>query len=180
LEQVNPGAICVSTEVYLMDVVAKPAQTCTKGEMVTVSLTGTARIASSRNDLAWWVATDGGDALTGTCLVDTLAEDGGKYTFTNNARVSYDLDTCGDVVVAGRGATTLTMSEIMASRAIPCTDDDGDGHLDVAICFSWNQYTNGRCDGTAPMVGDARVSCNCQNYNFPEVMVEEPHNLGPC
>jgi hypothetical protein len=134
--------------------------------------------------LAWWVATDGGDALTGTCLVDTLAEDGGNYVFTNNARASYDLDTCGDVVVAAsRGGTTLTMSEIMAPRAIPCTDDDGDGYLDVAICFSWNQYSDGRCDGTAPMVGDANAksSCNCQNYNFPEIMVEEPlKDNGPC
>jgi hypothetical protein len=181
LEQVNPGAICVSNEVYLTDVVASPAQSCTMGEMVTVALTGTAQIASSRNDLAWWVATDGGDALTGSCIVETLAEDEGDYVFTNNARASYDLDSCGDVAVMYPTSTSLT-TEIMATRSIPCTDDDHDGHLDVAICFSWNQYTDGRCDGSMPMVGDA-TSCNCQNYNFPEIIVEEEthvHDRAPC
>lgn len=80
----NKGdVICSSKEVYL-DFVTSETRTCIQGETITVSINASVYFQSSRYDVGWYVATDGGDSLDGTCAVNGLQK-GNQYSVVDDS-----------------------------------------------------------------------------------------------
>jgi uncharacterized repeat protein (TIGR01451 family) len=177
--------ICTTKEVYLLSLKSQPI-TCILGEMVNVSVTAAINIASSRSDLGWYVAADGGDALEGKCIVNGLQEMF-DYTITNTTtggQVTYDDDACGDVTISGQGGGTLEIP-VVVNSAVLCADENDDGLLDMAVCFTWNtKATDSICTlsssdpatkGVLPdLYPGAASMCYCESYNIPNTTVVKP------
>jgi uncharacterized membrane protein len=184
--------ICTTKEVYLESLTSKPI-TCVAGEKVKVSVTAVINIASSRSDLGWYVAADGGDALEGTCIVNGLQEMY-DYKFTNSTfggEVTWDDDNCGDVTISGGGGK-LEIPVVVNSEVL-CADENEDGKLDLAVCFTWNnKATDAICtlsssdkatQGSLPDLYPGSASmCYCESYNIQNSTVVTPKDddITPC
>jgi len=141
------GLTCTAKEVYLQNIKNRVRTTCSKGTKVKVDISADVIFNSARYDPAFFVATDGGDAMTGVCLLkafekgpaykvvdpDNNATIVGSVTFDNDFRGGND--KCGDIVINGGGGGAIRTSII--STEVQCTDRNGDGSLDIAVCFSW-------------------------------------------
>lgn len=161
---------------------------CNQGEMVTVTLTGDVHFNAARYDPGWYVATDGGDALSGTCAVVSLSR-GGSYSFTNGGQARWDKDEgstknaagdlCGDVMIRGGKGTMLTGTDMVVDVPILCNDSNGDGTMDVGVCFSWRtKGTDGVCMPKALYPGTTS-KCYCQSSEVSNMKVVQVPDKDP-
>jgi len=166
--------VCVSEDITIESVTAVAPASCIPGQTMMVSLEGSVTLKSGVTDPYWYVATDGGDALNGKCSQDYLKE-GGNYPMTNDGIINYDDNSCGDVVVLNGGSTTLTDVPLLVNKEIPCVDENGDGMVDVSICFSWN-------DGQVQECGlpGSESACGCATYDVPNLTVTTPDIVKAC
>jgi len=160
--------VCTSDDVTLNSISASEAATCIAGQTVIVTLEGSITFANSVKDTFWYVATDAGDALEGICTTSYLT-DGSAYDFTNDATVLFDDNVCGDVVVTDGGSTTLDSVQLVVDQAIQCVDDNGDGLVEVSVCFSWNDGSPGACG-----VPGSDTACACSTLQIPNLTVGQP------
>lgn len=155
-----------------------------------MTLTGDVNFNAARFDPGWYVATDGGNALTGRCAVVSLSK-GGTYSFTNGGEVRWEKeegersnaagDLCGDVNIQGGRGTTLTGTNMIIETPVLCNDSNGDGTLDVGVCFSWRtKGTDGFCMPKALYPGTTS-KCYCQSSevaNMKVVVVPDEEPVG--
>jgi hypothetical protein len=155
-----------------------------------VTLTGDVNFNAARFDPGWYVATDGGNALTGRCAIVSLSK-GGTYSFTNGGEVRWEKeegersnaagDLCGDVNIQGGRGTTLTGTNMIIETPVLCNDSNGDGTLDVGVCFSWRtKGTDGFCMPKALYPGTTS-KCYCQSSevaNMKVVVVPDEEPVG--
>lgn len=75
------------------------------------------------------------------------------------------LDTCGDIQQATQLFKTIDTVEVV------CTDNDGDGRVDLSVCTSWdNAQTTGNsglCTDVTGAFPSTKSKCNCTFVNFP-------------
>ena len=183
--------ICATKEVYLESVVSDEAKTCVAGDKVTITVDALVKIAGTRKDFGYYIAVDGGDALRGTCSVNGF-QNGNSYPVTSVdgtgaivGSVAWDTnggdgDDCGDIFTSG-GQANVDMP-FAVDLEIPCVDENEDGHLDFAVCFTWRTDANdGICDFSKNIPGDLTGGCFCTRYDVPNIPVEEPTpDIVPC
>jgi hypothetical protein len=187
--------VCATKEVYL-DTVVSDIMSCVKGEQVLVNIDASIHFASGRYDIGWYVATDGGDSLNGTCVVNGLQE-GTAYSVVagpgSSTEVGYvswsedangDNDSCGDVVIDQGQSGNIDIPIIM-NTPITCSDENDDGSLDFSICFTWRSQDNdGHCniDNASTVTPGDASSCFCTRYDVPTITVNEENDdsVTPC
>ena len=173
--------VCASKEVYIDSVAADVPKTCTLGETITITVDANIQISGPRNDVGWYIASDGGDALTGQCIVNGFQNSGAAYNVLNSNGQSAgfvkftkadgaDGDQCGDIFIVNDGSAKVAVP-VMVNAKLPCTDDNDDGALDFAICFSWKtDATNGMCNFSTNIPG-TNCGCYCTRIDVPNVEV---------
>lgn len=174
----NDMLLCTTQTVVLESTVADVPDTCLSdgSATITISLEGSIQVTESVNDLGWYIATDGGDAMTGTCAVNGLQE-GNTYEFEAGGSAVWtegggDGDECGDVIVDGQGTSLVT--PIAVDLTVVCADDNEDGSLDFALCFTWSSSSDGDCTIASNAPTEASGSCYCTRYEVPNVSVLLP------
>jgi hypothetical protein len=184
--------VCASKEVYINTLKSDKPMTCKPGEQITLTVDASIQIAGPRNDVGWYVAKDGGDALTGQCIVNGLQDNGAIYNVTNAASKTAgfvqwttangaDGDQCGDVFIVNYGSAKLDIP-IVVNATMPCTDENDDGVLDFAICFTWkSDATNAVCQLATNTPGN-HCACFCTRVDIPNVeVVGTPTDpIAPC
>ncbi len=195
----GPGAFCVAdTGVSPLNCTANDTRisqltptitdVClTVGDTATVTFSATLVIgASTRYDLAMYIATDGGSAENGSsCYKDVLqpvAELNAAGDPTNPLGTgpfkNEDDDSCGEA-----NQTVGAFYQLQQALTITCVDEDNDGVVDpISTCLSWannaGQYT---CTGvTATMPGPGTGSkCNCElTAPNPPILFYEGYDWG--
>jgi hypothetical protein len=169
----DASLVCRAKEVQLTDL-KTTAKSCKKGEKIVIDVMGSISMTSARYDLGWYVAQDGGDALTGKCTINTLSNKS-KYNVTDGKLSWLDdavqpIDTCGDVFTTATALSTtpIHIKDTYLARGIevPCQDVNNDGHLDISICFSWRDgVTDDKCDEFGPYPGSVS-KCDCATWDF--------------
>ncbi|HZR82167.1 MAG TPA: hypothetical protein VFD92_13815, partial [Candidatus Binatia bacterium] len=133
------------------------------GDTVTFSATASVVLTTQqRYDVGIYIAADGGDALTGTCLVDILP------ITPRPPYVSLDPpgDLCGDIDGAH---SPLTAS--LSSITVACTDPDRNGFLDLRYCLTWSQDQKHFCATPFEAVAGSPSKCNCDSVPIIEIPV---------
>jgi hypothetical protein len=173
--------VCASKEVFIDSVVSDKPLTCSPGETINITVDATIQIAGPRNDVGWYIASDGGDALTGQCIVNGFQDSGAVYDVLNSNGQSAgfvqwtkadgaDGDKCGDIFIVNDGSAKVSIP-ILVDAALPCTDDNDDGALDFAVCFTWKtDATNGMCNFSTNIPG-TNCGCYCTRIDVPNVEV---------
>ena len=98
---------------------------CAEGSTVTVR--ATAKIENSaqgRYEVGLWLATDGGDAISGSCNHYNLPIDS-----LSGAATTLDSDSCGDM---NTGDTRIDLREV----TLAC-QEGGSGHVEISSCVAW-------------------------------------------
>lgn len=186
--------ICAAKEVFLEEVTSD-VTSCVEGQMFNATIEASIRLVSARYDVGWYIATDGGDSLDGTCVINGFQENH-TYTVVESAgstdEIGYvawqsdlnsTVDNCGDVFTAGGGSNVDT--PILVNVPITCTDENDDGNMDFSICFTWRtEETDGLCqleDGLSVIPGETEA-CFCTRYDVPTITVVEPNDdeITPC
>lgn len=119
---------------------------------------------SPRTDIGLWVAaSEGGNAITGSCR---------QYTLASQAAGVFDLDgdQCGDLI---SGSTTIVALELLP---LAC-HDDGTGFVHIAACVGWSQPGADRICPTTPPGGNlgfrfgsvpgGKSKCGCGAFDVP-------------
>jgi hypothetical protein len=180
--------MCTTKHVYLESIKSTTPVTCKAGETVTVTVDSNILIEGERSDLGWYVAVDGGDALTGTCAVNGLHQSSSySYVITNANGMDDkssvvpvwaknqggDGDQCGDVKMdydIGRLNTP-----VLINVQLPCTDNNEDGKLDASICFTWRGARTNRDECTiGNNVPGTDCACYCSRYDINNTVVKPP------
>jgi uncharacterized repeat protein (TIGR01451 family) len=188
----NDTLVCASKEVYINTLKSDKPMTCKPGEQVILTVDASIQISGPRNDVGWYVAKDGGDALTGQCIVNGLQDNGAVYNVTNAASKTAgfvqwttangaDGDQCGDVFIVNDGSAKLEIP-IVVNATMPCTDENDDGVMDFAICFTWKtDATNAVCQLATNTPG-TNCACFCTRVDVPNVeVVGTPTDpIAPC
>ena len=81
---------------------------------------------------------------------------------------------CGDVVVNNNVNGGAEMSFPLAVDAeVVCGDENGDGILDLAICFTWRTEENNgsECKFESNVPATSTGACNCAMYPIANVGV---------
>ena len=129
---------------------------------------------STRTDIGVWIATDGGNARTGTCNQYNLRN---AQTGVSNT----DSDSCGDLENQGKATVPLgVISTICQAQS------DTSSLLHIGSCLGWtepggdqacpqggNVNDNGFRWGTVP---GTTSKCNCSGFNVP-IVVEKRAKL---
>jgi hypothetical protein len=181
------GLVCTAKEVYLENIAVDFNSTCSAGDFVDVNINATVVFTTGRYDAGWYIATDGGNALRGSCAIKVLREEDGPLNLTasrNNSttvvgNVSWDKDAkgtndaCGDIFMTTGGGGVLDYTNIAEGLKLPCIDSDGDGVMDFGICFSWRQPgADDTCDPNALYPGSPS-KCFCTNYDIPQIKMRK-------
>ena len=197
---------CTAKSIFLETVTSPTAKQCEVGKPVKVNLTATIRFAGgNKYDPGWYIARDGGDALTGKCAVGFLEQKyssaisiiegsgGGCHSYNKgsvfwNGDVTGGNDECGDVSVDSAGGAISY--NILVDTEVQCKDSDNDGKLDFSICFSWRETANDSvCAVTSKLTSGivpqlfpgSTSSCYCAQYDVPNVVVLNPGGkVYPC
>lgn len=176
--------ICATRTVFLKSVIADNAASCTSdgSATITISVEGAITMTQNVNDLGWYIATDGGDAMTGSCVLNGLQE-GNTYDVESESNVvagsvvwntnGGDGDACGDVIIDAPGGGSIT-TPIAVELSVPCKDSNEDGTLDFALCFSWSNDNSNGCSISANAPAAATGECYCARYEVPNVSVTTP------
>lgn len=139
--------------------------------------------AAQRYDIAFYVATDGGNAQNGICFKEYLppalvaaptdAELASGYGSYWNGGA--DADDCGDaeqndinVNPVARILSEPTNSAAFESVVLPCRDSDDNGFLDFDYCSGWRNNTKFVC-GDISQAGIVQTSakCKCGTLEIP-------------
>ena len=167
--------ICRSKEVILDTVGSPVLKSCKLGETIVLDLVGTILMETQRYDFGWYIATDGGDSLTGTCRIKSLESSGtyivtpptGAVSWTQDAKIQNDV--CGDIL--GAGELGLEDTTLATNIELPCTDANSDGFLDFSICFTWRTGdTDDVCAPSSIHPGSV-TGCDCATYDVQRVIV---------
>jgi uncharacterized repeat protein (TIGR01451 family) len=208
----RPGTLsCTTKQVSLDSVAASAPAQCVVGKPIKLSLTGVMRLTgATKMDPHWFVARDGGDALTGKCAVGffdkkyelattvtesttSKIEKGGcswsGSTKTTVALPVTDTDECGDIVLGDTTGGVLTYN-VLVDTEVTCKDTNKDGKLEVSICFGWKDTSTDtickvtdKCNsGLVPEIyPGAATTCFCASYDIPNVVVLDPGTkVFPC
>jgi hypothetical protein len=171
----NTDLTCTGSAMTLAQetLVGWPMGKCKIGEKVDIALTGNLKFTQSLIDPSWYVATDGGDALSGACESRAFTS-GNTYPLTQG-NVTYVGNACGDVN-APKG-TTVSDVDLLPTTSVLCEDLDQDGRLDISMCFSWSNTAGNDCG----VPGDA-TSCGCGRYNVKTITIDSqmPEDVLPC
>lgn len=147
--------VCRNKEVFLDSWVSTPRLTCKAGEIIKVNMTASIHVASQRYDIGWYVASDGGDSLHGTCEANAFRQ-GTQYAVTTSKTdatlagyVSWnedkDSDACGDVIILQGGSANVVVP-IAYEQEIKCIDRNQNSNVDINICFTWRSLErDGKC-----------------------------------
>jgi uncharacterized repeat protein (TIGR01451 family) len=181
---------CGASDVQVSQLFNRETISCTAGEMVTIYLRADLLAgANERYDIGLFVATDGGNAKTGSCYQDYLppllagidtynpgsplpGPDGGPFY---NAEADTDaVDTCGDLE---KGAHTYYDLAPGTGISVPCVDSDRDGYLDIGTCVSWDNTDNNTCTSVDQAVPNTKSKCRCALVRVGNVTVE-PGEIG--
>lgn len=158
---------CTANDVRIAEVTVLPGSpdvVCTSdADTVTVLLQTRLRAgANTRYDIGLFIATDGGDAFTGSCarahLTPTLNSNVG-ISLTSGVGPFYNGeigtgDTCGDVQ-----QNTDTLYNL-PPVTLQCRDADGDGYLDVGSIVAWDNTTNNLCTRLEDAVPNNKAKCS--------------------
>ena len=147
---------------------------CTQGDTIYARTSAILETSATyRWDVGVWIATDGGDAVTGSCVHFNLIP--GAQGVPNT-----DGDACGDMASAN-GLTTVPLDVL----TLVCSDADGNDSLDVGACIGWQNQLNSTdpsdpknriCPITPPggalgfrygTVPDNKAKCNCEPFQLP-------------
>jgi uncharacterized repeat protein (TIGR01451 family) len=188
---------CTARQVFLERVSASAAAQCVAGRPFRLSLTADVRFnGATKYDPHWFIAKDGGDALTGNCSAGMLDSqyqsaaiitagsglnlEKGRVTWTGTNAI--DTDECGDVTLSDTVGGILTYN-ILLDTEVMCKDSDRNGKLDISVCFGWKeQATDSVCRvaqklaaGQIPeLFPGSPTTCFCANYEIPNVVVLDP------
>ena len=141
--------------------------------------------AAKRYRPAFWIATDGGNAESGTCfkeyLPPPLLASPTQVDLETGSGPYADLDgdSCGDaeqndvtVNPILRMVSTAADPAVPAQITLPCQDSDSDGVIDFTYCAGWDQAADGTCTSIAqagiPGNGSKR---KCGLVSLPGVVV---------
>jgi hypothetical protein len=151
---------------------------CTRGQAVELTLTAELdeTSTSTRHDIGIWIATDGGEAVSGQCNHYNLVEGG---TVTDN-----DGDSCGDLTDAAdvTGFELGTITTICQVDPTPVPGSDAT-QLHIGSCLGWTEPgANRTCPvaSTADGAGGFRwgtlhgnqAKCNCDGFNVDITVLE--------
>ena len=130
--------------------------------------------AQSRYDIGLWIATDGGDAVTGTCNHYNLIP---NQSGASNLEVAAQQDQCGDMA---QGAGLVDVDLDVLTLTCPTS---GATALSVGACTGWQNSDdfNQRsfCPTTPPggalgfrlgTVPETKAKCNCEPFTLPVVV----------
>lgn len=192
----NPDdLVCTTQDIYTNALAAIESTSCELGETITVSINGLIMLSRGVFDLGWYVGTDAGDALEGTCAVNGLQREF-EYKVVNAAgsssevgTVSWEDNSCGDVTIPGGGSGVID-TPITVKLPVVCSDENEDGEMDISICFTWRTSENkGACTidtndpstqgSLADLYPGSSSGCYCERYDIPNISVEKPA-VAPC
>jgi hypothetical protein len=197
----SQNLVCRAKEVYLNEVTSVRTS-CQAGSMFKVNLTASIHFNAARYDPAWYVAKDGGDALTGICAINGLVQ-GKDYKVSDGkggpvvGRVAWNSDfkggndKCGDVLMDGGGGADIEVN-FLENVELKCVDDNKDSNLDFSVCFRWRVAgTDGLCTlsrydpATIGKQADAYPGtpskCFCARYDVPSITVVKTDDpISPC
>lgn len=142
--------------------------TCTIGQQVTIGIkVQWLSTANGRYDVAAYIGTDGGNAVTGTCyesILSPITTDAGSANLGTQANPSTGpfLDTNGDQ--CGDLSSTSVVWQLIPSITITCRDLNHDGVADFSACTSWNQNQNdNHCTGPTTAICGSPSKCRCDS-----------------
>jgi hypothetical protein len=152
---------CTANDVALTDIsVLHITKACSgPGDTATVDLQLLlSPNASTRYGIGIFLATDGGDAETGTCfhtILHPVTPTPSMSDLTNGAGpfLDADGDCCGDI------DSGFTSTFDLQNVTFTCTDSNNDGLADLATVISWNQNSGGCADVTGAYPGND-AKCN--------------------
>ena len=190
--------LCATRDIFVESGAASKPLQCVTGDKVKVTIDASIRFRdiTPRYDVAWYVAKDGGDAMTGTCSSTALSRASNDYSIVDSSgsdqvvgsvvwdATDGDGDECGDVVISsGTDGANLDIP-LVVDLEVPCMDDNEDGLLDVAVCFTWRQDCNNDvCSFTAGVIpGNPTTGCYCTRVDISNTEVETPTGdpIVPC
>jgi hypothetical protein len=173
--------ICRAKEVVIGGVTTDGQKICKLGTKINVTLAATVTVHSSRWDFGWYIALDGGDALTGNCSVNSLNATK-SYNISAPAKISWTSDVigandiCGDIYSPVADPIVMSNLEIANSLEITCADVDDDGYLDFSICFtSRDKEHDDICKPYALYPSNVN-KCDCSAINVMNVTVKTTHS----
>lgn len=190
-----PGEMdCTSDDTIVLSLSSLPS-TCIPGAMVNVTINAEIQVQGSKYDIGWYIATDGGDALTGTCAVSGFhkpTEYAVMSSTTSGGVVSFcdteleNSNQCGDVLLNSNVETATVWVPLLVETAIPCLDDNLDGTLDLSVCLTWRtEETDVACfangDLSSGLYPSTSESCHCETYEVPTIKVPNVEDvIAPC
>lgn len=95
---------------------------------------------------------------------------GFNFFSDNDAGTEGDGDECGDVYLTGEGEGLID-TPITVEVALACEDQNDDGFLDFAICFTWRKEGADECTFATNLPEDVTDGCYCTRYDVPNVEV---------
>jgi hypothetical protein len=169
---------CTANDVGIADfTVLNGATECFEGDNVDVLLRANLlSTASRRYDIGFFIATDGGNALTGQCVRDFLsppAAFGAPYNATSGVGpfLNADNDACGDI------QQNVTTFRNIQAITVQCQDDDKNGMLDVGACTSWDNNANTICTNVSETDPSTSSKCKCGRVMVGQVIVRKVATL---
>jgi uncharacterized repeat protein (TIGR01451 family) len=171
------GAVCTANDVRIEQlVVSEVVEDCTEGTVgeaiIVFEMLVSAEGSPNRYDIGAFLALDGGSALSGdNCYHDFLNP---PLTTTptfgdqnndliddiyngpwSNLEPGDASDTCGDI----QGGTQVIKT--LEPLTVACVDSNFDGSVDVSVCASWDNNTNGTCTGITGAFPGTNSKCGC-------------------
>ena len=164
--------LCTSNDLAsLATTVVSDVSSCIIGETITVNVTiKVASTATERFDMGFQVATDGGDAVTGTCEnfalqavsqnntdLDVPSGNGPYY----NGEIGETCDVCGDI----RGIDGVN-TRFLPGIDVLCVDNGG-GEVGVSVCVSWSNISGNSvnpCTGPDDTRPSQTSKCECLGH----------------
>jgi hypothetical protein len=182
----NSTLVCATKQAYLENLVSPVKQTCIKGERFNVTINADIIVEGSRFDLGWYVASDGGDAMNGTCHANGLVQNRtykvlDPETKKSSGQVQWlrafggDDDACGEVLATAEQTVVLPTNIVTEAEVLCMDDDDDDKSLDISICFTWRipSKNTGFCSIGFNTPG-TDCSCYCSTYSVHNITVVDP------
>jgi hypothetical protein len=162
----HSGLSCSASDVKIASVVGvNVIQGCaSQGAEAIFDLTVELAARNQRYDIGAYLATDGGDARTGSCVVEALPVP---------AFPAHDSDLCGDIDSTNCGESSPCIFTIPNITAV-CVDPDGDGLLELASCLSWDQNAGGVCNDAEDVAPGAPSKCRCDVLDIDDIPVPPP------
>jgi hypothetical protein len=128
------GLVCAAKEVTLESLETNRTS-CQENGIITLTLKGTVKFNTARYDVGWYIARDGGDALTGSCDIFPLLQGSSPTKIVDKpgstvavGSIQWDQDfkdgndACGDVVMVNGGGGYLEQVVVASNVQFKCVD----------------------------------------------------------